>query len=42
MVKHCMTVTQKVVYKVKPGQILIITADQPLRFTQTNTMEIFK
>ena len=27
-VKHCMTVIQKVVKKVNPGQITIITADQ--------------
>ena len=30
MIKHCMTVKQKVVYKVNPGQIPIITADEPV------------
>ena len=30
MVKYCMTVIQKVVHKVNPGQIPIITADQPV------------
>ena len=29
MVKHCVTVIQKVAHKVNPGQIPIITADQP-------------
>ena len=30
MVKHCITVIQKVVHKANPGQISIITADQPV------------
>ena len=30
MAKHCMTVIQKVIHKVNPGQIRIITAEQPV------------
>ena len=30
MVKHCMTVIQKVTHKVNPGQIRRITVDQPV------------
>ena len=29
MAKYCITVIQKVVHKVNPGQILLMTADQP-------------
>ena len=29
MAKYCMTVIQKVVHKVNPGKILVMTADQP-------------